>query len=265
MKHAINRRRGQPNGYASGRRPPVGDITVGNMTSRTIRKTLASLVVLSIASLGWSSASHQAQAETVIGNGRTSGIQQRQRYKRRHRLKAVATTSEGHWSMPESDLGVNLIKQADEQTKAINDHKAQEAKDKADADAAAAKAKAEADAATAASASRSAARDDLPSGAAVGGSASDAVAYAQSAMSTTEYECIAHIITNESSWNVNATNASSGAYGLGQALPGSKMASAGADWQSNGVTQMKWTIGYVNSRYGGACKAWSFWQANHYY
>ena len=163
--------------------------------------------------------------------------------------------------MPESDLGVNLIKQADEQTKTINDRKAQEAK--ADADAAAAKARDEADASTAA-ASRSSARDDLPSGAG-GGSASDAVAYAQSAMSPTEYECIAHIITHESGWNVNATNASSGAYGLGQALPGSKMASAGSDWQSNGVTQMKWTIGYVNSRYGGACKAWSFWQANNYY
>jgi hypothetical protein len=264
MKYAADRRRGKPNGHAAGRRPPVGDIVIDNMTSITIRKTLVSLVVLAIVSLGWSSASHQAQAETVLGNGRTSGIQQRQRHERRHRLKAVAATSDGHWSMPESDLGVNLIKQADAQTKAINDRKAKEAKDKADADAAAAKAKAEADAATAAS--RSAARGDLPSAVpASGGSASDAVAYAQSAMSTTEYECIAHIITNESGWNVNATNASSGAYGLGQALPGSKMASAGADWQSNGVTQMKWTIGYVNSRYGGACNAWSFWQANHYY
>lgn len=265
MKHAINRRRGQPNGHAIGHHPPIDDITIGNMTSRTIRKTLVSLAVLAITSPGWTSASHQAQAETVLGNGRASSTQQRQRHERRHRLKAVATTSDGHWSMPESDLGVNLIKQADEQTKTINDRKAKEAKDKADADAAAAKAKADADAATAAAASRSSARDDLPSGAAVGGSASDAVAYAQSAMSTTEYECIAHIITNESGWNVNATNASSGAYGLGQALPGSKMASAGSDWQSNGVTQMKWTIGYVNSRYGGACKAWSFWQANHYY
>ena len=84
-------------------------------------------------------------------------------------------------------------------------------------------------------------------------------------MSTTEYECSADISTDGSGWNVNAMNGSSGAYGLGQALPGSKMASAGADWQSNGVTQMKWTIGYVNSRYGGACNAWSFWQANHYY
>ena len=172
--------------------------------------------------------------------------------------------------MPESDLGVNLIKQADEQTKTINDRKAKEAKAKADAakaraDAAAAKARAEADAATAEAASRSSARDDLPSGAGVGGSASDAVAYARSAMSTTEYECVAHIITNESGWNVNATNASSGAYGLGQALPGFKMASAGSDWKSNGVTQMKWIIGYVNSRYGGACNAWSFWQANNYY
>ncbi|MEZ0068644.1 hypothetical protein ABIA32_004678 [Streptacidiphilus sp. MAP12-20] len=73
------------------------------------------------------------------------------------------------------------------------------------------------------------------------------------------------IIEHESGWNVNATNASSGAYGLGQALPGSKMASAGADWQTNPATQIKWSLDYMNSTYGSPNAAWSFWQAHNWY
>ena len=53
-------------------------------------------------------------------------------------------------------------------------------------------------------------------------------------------------MNNESSWNYQATNAASGAYGLVQALPGSKMASAGADWQTNPATQIKWGLNYMN-------------------
>ncbi|WP_280670656.1 MULTISPECIES: transglycosylase SLT domain-containing protein [unclassified Kitasatospora] len=73
------------------------------------------------------------------------------------------------------------------------------------------------------------------------------------------------IISHESSWNVQATNASSGAYGLGQALPGSKMASAGSDWQTNPTTQIKWALGYMDSRYGSPDAAWTFWQNHHWY
>ncbi|MEV7780507.1 transglycosylase SLT domain-containing protein [Kitasatospora sp. NPDC088351] len=73
------------------------------------------------------------------------------------------------------------------------------------------------------------------------------------------------IIAHESSWNVTATNASSGAYGLAQALPGSKMASHGADWKTNATTQIKWALDYMNSRYGSPNAAWSFWQNNHWY
>ncbi|MEV7600792.1 transglycosylase SLT domain-containing protein [Kitasatospora sp. NPDC089797] len=73
------------------------------------------------------------------------------------------------------------------------------------------------------------------------------------------------IISHESGWNVSATNASSGAYGLGQALPGSKMASAGSDWKTNPATQIKWALDYMNSRYGSPNAAWNFWQANHWY
>ncbi|MFE7710879.1 lytic transglycosylase domain-containing protein [Streptomyces sp. NPDC057486] len=80
-----------------------------------------------------------------------------------------------------------------------------------------------------------------------------------------QYQCFSNIVNHESSWNYRATNASSGAYGLVQALPGSKMASAGADWQTNPATQIKWGLNYMDGRYGSPCGAWSFWQANHWY
>ena len=54
----------------------------------------------------------------------------------------------------------------------------------------------------------------------------------------------------------------SGAYGIPQALPGSKMASAGSDWQNSAETQIKWGLGYISSRYGTPCGAWSTWQAH---
>ena len=72
------------------------------------------------------------------------------------------------------------------------------------------------------------------------------------------------LINHESGCRVNATNAYSGAYGIPQALPGSKMASAGADWQTNPVTQIKWMAGYV-SRYGGWQGALAFWYAHGWY
>ncbi|MEU9316807.1 transglycosylase SLT domain-containing protein [Streptomyces sp. NPDC048295] len=80
-----------------------------------------------------------------------------------------------------------------------------------------------------------------------------------------QFQCFSNIVQRESGWNHHATNASSGAYGLVQALPGSKMASAGADWRTNPTTQIKWGVDYMNSRYGSPCAAWSFWQANHWY
>ncbi len=73
------------------------------------------------------------------------------------------------------------------------------------------------------------------------------------------------IISHESGWNVSATNPSSGAYGLPQSLPGNKMASAGADWQTNPATQIKWALSYMNSTYGSPNQAWAFWQIHHAY
>ena len=72
------------------------------------------------------------------------------------------------------------------------------------------------------------------------------------------------LIYHESGCRVNATNAGSGAYGIPQALPGSKMASAGADWETNPVTQIRWMAGYVN-RYGGWQGAVQFWYAHGWY
>jgi hypothetical protein len=70
---------------------------------------------------------------------------------------------------------------------------------------------------------------------------------------------------HESGWNHLASNPSSGAYGIPQALPGSKMGSVAADWRTNPATQIKWGLGYIKDRYGSPSGAWSFWQANGWY
>ncbi|MEU0964874.1 transglycosylase SLT domain-containing protein [Streptomyces sp. NPDC005917] len=90
-------------------------------------------------------------------------------------------------------------------------------------------------------------------------------ALARQMMSGDQYQCFSAIVERESTWNYRAVNASSGAYGLVQALPGSKMASVGADWQTNPATQIKWGLNYMNSVYGSPCQAWSFWQVHHAY
>jgi hypothetical protein len=82
--------------------------------------------------------------------------------------------------------------------------------------------------------------------------------------STSQYGCLNDIYTRESGWRYNAENAS-GAYGIPQSLPGSKMASAGADWMTNPATQIKWGLGYIKAVYGTPCDAWSFWQAHSWY
>lgn len=77
---------------------------------------------------------------------------------------------------------------------------------------------------------------------------------------TSEYVCIVNLWERESNWNHTADNPTSDAYGIPQALPGEKMASAGSDWKTNGNTQVKWGLGYVAERYGSPCEAWAFWQ-----
>ncbi|MFE3035460.1 transglycosylase SLT domain-containing protein [Streptomyces canus] len=77
-----------------------------------------------------------------------------------------------------------------------------------------------------------------------------------------QFQCFSNIVDHESTWNYLAVNPGSGAYGLVQALPGSKMASAGADWRTNPATQIKWGLNYMNVRYGSPCDAWAYWQAH---
>jgi resuscitation-promoting factor RpfB len=79
-----------------------------------------------------------------------------------------------------------------------------------------------------------------------------------------EFSCLVQMWNNESGWRTNAYNPS-GAYGIPQALPGSKMASAGPDWQTSASTQIAWGLDYIASRYGTPCGAWGFWQAHNYY
>lgn len=162
-----------------------------------------------------------------------------------------------------SQADAAALKSAQEAARKAAAETAQSKKDAADQ----AKAKKDADARKKqeAAASRSSARDvgDL-----LGKSSytiAETQAIARQMMASDQFQCFSNIVDRESGWNYHATNASSGAYGLVQALPGSKMSSAGSDWQTNPATQIKWGLNYMNSRYGSPCGAWSFWQANSWY
>jgi hypothetical protein len=80
-----------------------------------------------------------------------------------------------------------------------------------------------------------------------------------------QFSCLDSLWTKESGWRWNADNASSDAYGIPQALPGSKMASFGSDWASNPVTQIKWGLQYIENRYGTPCSAWAQSRAVNWY
>jgi membrane protein involved in colicin uptake len=78
-----------------------------------------------------------------------------------------------------------------------------------------------------------------------------------------QWQCLQQLWTGESAWNYQAANASSGAYGIPQSLPGSKMASAGADWKTNPETQIRWGLGYIKDAYGSPCSAWNTWNSRY--
>ncbi|HWL76102.1 lytic transglycosylase domain-containing protein [Microbacterium sp.] len=80
-----------------------------------------------------------------------------------------------------------------------------------------------------------------------------------------QFGCLYNLWQRESGWNYQAYNASSGAFGIPQALPGSKMASAGADWQTSARTQIAWGLGYISGRYGTPCNAWGHSQSVGWY
>jgi hypothetical protein len=80
-----------------------------------------------------------------------------------------------------------------------------------------------------------------------------------------QFACLDPLWERESGWQVDAYNASSGAYGIPQALPGGKMASAGADWQTDADTQIRWGISYIDDTYGSPCGAWEHEEADGWY
>jgi hypothetical protein len=84
-------------------------------------------------------------------------------------------------------------------------------------------------------------------------------------MGDDQFSCLVALWNRESGWRVNAYNAGSGAYGIPQALPGSKMATAGSDWETNPATQITWGLGYVIGRYGTPCGAWNHSQSTGWY
>jgi hypothetical protein len=93
----------------------------------------------------------------------------------------------------------------------------------------------------------------------------EARSYARSRLSAAQWSCLDALWTRESNWNPRAVNASSGAYGIPQALPGIKMATAGSDWRTNPMTQVRWGLGYIAAAYGSACAAWSHSQSYGWY
>jgi len=80
-----------------------------------------------------------------------------------------------------------------------------------------------------------------------------------------QFPCLDKLFKRESGWNARASNASSGAYGIPQALPGSKMASIASDWKTNAATQIKWGLGYIEGRYSTPCGAWSHSESTGWY
>lgn len=83
--------------------------------------------------------------------------------------------------------------------------------------------------------------------------------------SASQFSCLDSLWTKESNWRYTATNGSSGAYGIPQSLPGSKMATVAADWRTNPVTQITWGLKYIKGSYGSPCSAWSHSQATNWY
>jgi hypothetical protein len=142
------------------------------------------------------------------------------------------------------------------------DRVAAEAAAKAAAEAAAAKAAADAAAAEEATSSASS-RPSAPANP----TEAQAIAremLAQRGWGDDQFGCLVELWNHESGWNVYASNPS-GAYGIPQALPGSKMATAGDDWQTNPATQISWGLGYISSRYGTPCGAWDTFNAQGWY
>ena len=83
--------------------------------------------------------------------------------------------------------------------------------------------------------------------------------------SDAQFTCLDQLWTKESHWNYKARNKSSGAHGIAQALPATKMEVVGTDWRTNPVTQITWGLKYISERYKTPCKAWSKFKRSRWY
>ncbi|MGH3221479.1 MAG: lytic transglycosylase domain-containing protein [Streptosporangiaceae bacterium] len=83
--------------------------------------------------------------------------------------------------------------------------------------------------------------------------------------SASQFSCLDPLWEHESGWSVTAYNPGTGAYGIPQAMPGGKMASAGADWQTDAATQIRWGLSYIRDTYGSPCGAWDHEEATGWY
>nr|WP_202461536.1 MULTISPECIES: transglycosylase SLT domain-containing protein [unclassified Streptomyces] len=181
-------------------------------------------------------------------------------------VQTASLTQQADAQASAADAAAKKSAEESARLQAAKDAKSKKAEAEAKAEAerrAAEKAKKEKEAAE--RASRSSVRDASSFSAQGSYTVAQVQAMARQMVPADQFQCFSNIVNHESTWNYRATNPSSGAYGLMQALPGHKMASAGADWQTNPATQIKWGLSYMDSRYGSPCGAWSFWQANNWY
>ncbi|PFG34509.1 transglycosylase domain-containing protein [Sanguibacter antarcticus] len=223
------------------------------------------LATLTVA-LVWTSTSGSALADvdtdvtttTVAGDHETSSAASRSLERT---PLPVTAAPEGTWDTQEPEDSITVVSRAEREAaeKAVADAiAAEEAERAAEAQAildAEAKAKADAE---------EAARPAVV--ASTSYEISEIKAYASGLVGGgDQFACLDALWTKESGWNYTADNPSSSAYGIPQALPGSKMASAGADWATNPQTQVRWGVSYIAGRYGTACAAWAHSQEVNWY
>jgi hypothetical protein len=95
--------------------------------------------------------------------------------------------------------------------------------------------------------------------------AAKAIALTEYAWGEDQYLCLNRLWTKESHWNYKARNKVSGAHGIPQALPASRMDVVSTDWRTNPVTQIRWGLRYIEARYDNPCKAWAKFKRSNYY
>lgn len=172
-------------------------------------------------------------------------------------LDAQITALDDSSTLPERSVRVltRLVQESSlTVTAAVADYDAQVAA-KAAADAAAARA-------AEAAAAEALAQANTPEGAKA---TARSMAASQYGWGDDQFSCLESLWQKESSWNYQAYNADGGATGIPQALPGSKMASAGSDWQTSATTQIAWGLGYIAGSYGTPCSAWGHSQSYNWY